>query len=57
MSELNDCTAADEHAEQIGRREAITRFAKYTAPVMLAVLVSTHGTPAVAISGRSGPAG
>jgi hypothetical protein len=55
MSEL-DRDSADERAEEaemIGRREAVKRFAKYTAPVMLAVLVSTTdgkaagGCPAV----------
>ena len=50
MSELNECASTDERAEQsemlIGRREvvgeAVMRFAKYTAPVMLAVLISSH---------------
>jgi hypothetical protein len=44
MSEPNHSGSADEHTEQtelVGRREAVMRFAKYTAPVMLAVLVST----------------
>jgi hypothetical protein len=45
MTEPNDDRdSADEHAEQtemVGRREAVKRFAKYTAPVMLAVLMST----------------
>jgi hypothetical protein len=58
MSEPNDCDSADEHAEQtevlVGRREvvgeALTRFAKYTAPVMLAVLMSTSGKATASIS-------
>ena len=43
MSEYNDRDPADstEQTEMVGRREAVKRFAKYTAPVMLAVLVST----------------
>jgi hypothetical protein len=43
MSELDRDSAAErtEEAELIGRREAVARFAKYTAPVMLAVLMST----------------
>jgi hypothetical protein len=43
MSEPNDRDSADEHTEQtemVGRREAVKRFAKYTAPAMLAVLIS-----------------
>jgi hypothetical protein len=46
MSEPADRNSADEHTEQtelVGRREAVKRFAKYTAPVMLAMLVSTSG--------------
>ena len=54
MSEPKDHASADEHTEQtemlIGRREvvgeAVMRFAKYTAPVMLAVLISSHGKAA-----------
>jgi hypothetical protein len=43
MSEHNerDSTADTEQTELVGRREAVVRFAKYTAPVMLAVLMST----------------
>jgi hypothetical protein len=49
MGEPNDCGSADEHTEQtevpIGRREVVgeglTRLAKYTAPVMLAALMSS----------------
>jgi hypothetical protein len=43
MSEHNERDSADdaEETEMVGRREAVKRFAKYTAPVMLAVLVST----------------
>ena len=45
MTEPNDDRdSADEHTEQtelVGRREAVARFAKYTAPVMLAVLMSS----------------
>jgi hypothetical protein len=44
MSEPNDRDSADEHAEEtemVGRREAVKRFAKYTAPAMLVVLMST----------------
>ena len=42
MSEPNDRDSADdtEQTEMVGRREAVKRFAKYTAPVMLAVLMS-----------------
>ena len=54
MTEPNDDRdSADEHAEQtelVGRREAVARFAKYTAPVMLAVLVSTSGKAAAGVS-------
>jgi endosialidase-like protein len=32
------------------RREALTRFAKYTAPAVLAVLISVNGKAAVAVS-------
>jgi hypothetical protein len=50
MSEPNDDhDSADEHTEQtelVGRREAVARFAKYTAPVMLAALISTSGAHA-----------
>jgi hypothetical protein len=39
----------DEDKELIGRREALNRFAKYTAPAMLALLVSVEsGGPAFA---------
>ena len=55
MSEPNDHGSADEHTEQtemcIGRREvvgeALIRFAKYTAPAMLVVLMSSAGAKAV----------
>ena len=45
MSEPNDRDSVDdaEETEMVGRREAVKRFAKYTAPVMLAVLISTSG--------------
>ena len=49
MSEPTHSNSADEHTEQtemVGRREAVKRFAKYTAPVMLAALVSTSGKAA-----------
>jgi hypothetical protein len=37
--------------ELIGRREALNRFAKYTAPAMLALLAaSIEGGPAMAVS-------
>jgi hypothetical protein len=44
MSEPNDRDSADDagQTEMVGRREAVKRFAKYTAPVMLAVLMSTR---------------
>jgi hypothetical protein len=54
MSEADD--AAAKGAEQTGeridheRREALTRLAKYTAPAMLAVLMSASGGVAVALS-------
>jgi len=55
MSEPIDSGSADEHTEQtetlIGRREvvgeAVMRFAKYTAPAMLIVLMSTTDGKAV----------
>jgi hypothetical protein len=40
-----------EETEMVGRREAVVRFAKYTAPVTLAVLVSTSGKAAAGVSG------
>jgi hypothetical protein len=45
MSEPADRSSAEntEEPELVGRREAVVRFAKYTAPVMLAMLVSTSG--------------
>jgi hypothetical protein len=54
MSEADD--AAGKGAEQTGeridqeRREALSRLAKYTAPVMLAVLMSASIGAAVAVS-------
>jgi hypothetical protein len=58
MTEPNDDRdSADEHVEQtemVGRREAVKRFAKYTAPVMLAALVSTSVTNKAFAAG-SGP--
>jgi hypothetical protein len=52
MSEPNDRDSVDdaEETEMVGRREAVKRFAKYTAPVMLAVLVSTS-------EGKANPGG
>jgi hypothetical protein len=47
MSEPNDRDSADERAEEtemVGRREAVKRFAKYTAPIMVAALISTTGS-------------
>jgi hypothetical protein len=47
MSEADDHGSANESTEQtemLGRRAALTRFAKYTAPVMLAVLISASGS-------------
>jgi hypothetical protein len=54
MSEHNerDSAADTEQTEMVGRREAVKRFAKYTAPVMLAVLMST--TDGKAICANSG---
>jgi hypothetical protein len=48
MSEPADRRSADntEQPELVGRREAVKRFATYTAPVMLAVLMSTSGAKA-----------
>jgi hypothetical protein len=49
MTEPNDRDSAAERTEEtemVGRREAVARFAKYTAPVMLAVLMSTSGKAA-----------
>jgi hypothetical protein len=54
MSEADD--AAGKGAEQTGeridqeRREALSRLAKYTAPVMLAVLMSASTGAALAVS-------
>jgi len=52
MSEPADRGSAEntEQTDLIGRREAVKRFAKYTAPVMLAVLASTTGAKVVAAS-------
>jgi hypothetical protein len=47
MSEPTHSGSADEHTEQtemVGRREAVMRFAKYTAPIMVAALISTSGS-------------
>jgi hypothetical protein len=47
MSEPNDRDSVAEHTEEtelVGRREAVARFAKYTAPIMLAALISTSGS-------------
>jgi hypothetical protein len=47
MSELDDRDSAAERAEEaemVGRREAVKRFAKYTAPIMVAALISTSGS-------------
>jgi hypothetical protein len=63
MSEPADRSSAD-NTEQpevlVGRREvvgeALTRFAKYTAPVMLAVLMSTsHGKARICTISTCGP--
>jgi hypothetical protein len=55
MSEADDRGSTNESTEQtemLGRRDAVKRFAKYTAPVMLAVLISASGsTKATAVSG------
>ena len=52
MSEHNERDSADdaEETEMVGRREAVKRFAKYTAPVMLAALISTSGKAAASVS-------
>jgi hypothetical protein len=63
MSEPNDCNSADEGAEQtemlIDRREvvgeAVLRFAKYTAPAMLVVLMSATDGKAVPICSGACP--
>ena len=58
MSEPNDRDSVDdaEETEMVGRREAVKRFAKYTAPIMLATLVSTSGpNRAMATCAVSGP--
>jgi hypothetical protein len=43
------CKGAGQTGERIDqeRREALTRLAQYTAPAMLAVLMSTGAAPAV----------
>ena len=56
MSTVDD--KGEQTAERIdqGRREAVMRLAKYTAPAMLAVLVSTANAqmPIIVISGHDG---
>jgi hypothetical protein len=56
---MNKADNAFDKGERIDheRREAVLRLAKYTAPAMLAVLVtaSAHGTPALPISGGKPP--
>ncbi len=60
MSKPNSHGAADDGAEQtdelVNRRNAVARFAAYTAPAMLAVLVSTSAkaTPAVSVGPTGG---
>jgi hypothetical protein len=57
MSEPIDRSSADEQTEVlIGRREVVgegvMRLAKYTAPIMLAALITTGtGKPVAAVSG------
>ena len=53
MSEPNDRDSADEHTEEtemVGRREAAKRFAKYTAPIMVAALLSASGNALAVVS-------
>ena len=52
MSEPNDRDSADdtEQTEMVGRREAVKRFAKYTAPVMVAALLSASGNALAVVS-------
>ncbi len=59
MSEADARSSVNEGTEQTkelvnqGRREALTRFAKYTAPAMLAVLMSTtEGKASTVVSVR-----
>jgi hypothetical protein len=56
MSELDRDSAAErtEEAEMVGRREAVKRFAKYTAPIMVAALISTSGSKKAAACPISG---
>ena len=54
MKELDGDGSADKGTEQTemhvnqGRRDALMSFAKYTAPAMLAALISTTGGKAIA---------
>jgi len=51
MSEPDRSSAENtEQPELVGRREAVARFAKYTAPVMVAALLSASGGKAFASS-------
>ena len=53
MNEPTHSGSADEHTEQaemVGRREAVKRFAKYTAPVMVAALLSASGNALAVVS-------
>ena len=51
MSKPDDRGSVDESPEQtaelIGRREALGRFAKYTAPALLAMLAATEAMASV----------
>ncbi len=61
MSKPNSHGATDDCAEQtdelVNRRNAVARFAAYTAPAMLAVLMSTREGKAVAPAVSNGAAG
>ena len=52
MSEVDGAVGKGEQTGEYidqGRREALARLAKYTAPAMLAVLMSTTAAPAVSL--------
>ncbi len=59
MSKPNNHGAADDGAEQtdelVNRRKAVARFAAYTAPAMLAVLMSTREGKATTVASVTGP--
>jgi hypothetical protein len=49
MGEVEVGKGEEQTGERIERREAIKRLAMYTAPAMLAVLLSTQAAPAATL--------